>query len=121
MTDGAKTLIKWLNSNVLTSYQEPVSSKAKLPYISLNYNEAPTNESVLQSLSIWTRNDSSYSEAYEYADKLSKLLGDQGTIVKDGDTSLYLSKGSPFVQNKLDDTETIRAVLVNITIQNLNL
>jgi hypothetical protein len=121
MTDGAKTLIKWLNSNVLTSYQEPVSSSASLPYISLNYTEAPTNESSSQSLTIWTRNDSSYSEAYGYADKLSRLLGDQGVIITNEDTKLYVSKGTPFVQNRLDDTETIRAVLVNVVVTNLNI
>jgi hypothetical protein len=121
MTDGAKALIKWLKANVVTAYQEPVSSSASLPYISLNYTEAPTNESSSQSLTIWTRNDSSYSEAYGYADKLSSLLGDQGVIITNEDTKLYVSKGTPFVQNRLDDTETIRAVLVNVVVTNLNI
>ena len=121
MTGNAKALIKWLNANVLTTYQEPVLSSTALPYISLNYSEPSTNENAIQQLTIWTRNDSSYADAYKYADKLSKLLGDQGTIITDDDTKLYVAKGSPFAQNKLDDTETIRAVLINVVVTNLNI
>lgn len=116
MTEGAKTLIKWLSTNAVTTYQEPVSKSATLPYISLNYTEAPSNESSVQQLTIWTRSDSSYSEAYRYADKISQILGDQGTVV-DG---LYITKGSPFVQNRLDDVGTIRAVYMTLSVKNLN-
>jgi hypothetical protein len=118
MTAGAKALIKWLKEKVLVAYAEPVSTAASLPYISISYSEGDFSESINQSLTIWTRSDASYAEAYGYADKLSKELGEQGAIIKDDDSGavFYVTKGSPFVQIRLDDTKTIRAVLANIVL-----
>lgn len=120
MTNEVRAIIKWLKENVLTAYQEPVSSKASLPYISLSSAFGGFNDDSLQQLTIWTRSDGSYESAYHYADLISAAIGDQGVIITNGDTRLYLTKGSPFSQNRLDDTTTIRAVLVNVIIKNLN-
>lgn len=121
MTNGAKLLIKWLKENVLNTYQEPVNSNASLPYISLSYVENEFASQTAQQLTIWTRSDASYQEAYSYADKLSKLIGESGVLVKDNDLgTIAIYKGSPFCQNRLDDTTTIRAVLVNLLVINYN-
>lgn len=116
MTNGAKTLIAWLTQNVLKTYQEPISTQATLPYIGLSYVENNFSETTLQQLTIWTRSDGSYKEAYEYADKLNDLIGEQGVLIGD-DVKFYITKGSPFVQNRLDDTKTIKAVLVNLNVK----
>ena len=116
MTDGARLLIKWLTDNVLVTYQEPVSSKAKLPYISLGYTDGNFGEPYVQQLSIWTRSDSSYSQAYQIADKLDKLIGDNGILIKDEKTTMWLKRGSPFMQNRNDPDLTIKAVFVNLEI-----
>lgn len=117
MTDGAKTLVKWLNDNVITSYQEPVSASAQLPYASFSYAESEMAVDTLVSVSIWTRS-TSYAAAYSYADKIDELLGkgDEGIIIAGEDCYLKIRRGSPFVQNKNDEDDTIRAVLVNLII-----
>lgn len=119
MINGAKTLVKWLNENVLTAYQEPVSSGAQLPYASFSYVESQRGEQTLVSLSIWTRS-TSYAKAYEYADKIDELLGvgEEGILIRDKENDVYMKilRGSPFAQNKTDEDDTIRAVLVNLII-----
>ena len=118
MRDGAKTLVKWLTNNVMPTYQEPVSSQAKLPYASFSYVESEMAVDSIISVSIWTRS-TSYSSAYDYADKLDKLLGvgDDGIIIKGGDSYYNIRRGNPFVQNKTDEDDTIRAVLANLIIK----
>ena len=117
MTNEAKLLIKWLNEVTgIPAYQDPVSSEAKLPYISLNVSIGDFATATLQQLTIWTRSDSSYAEAYNYADKIEKALGNVGVLADNDDCILWIKKGSPFAQNKLDDTTTIRAVLMNLEI-----
>jgi hypothetical protein len=118
MTDGAKALLGWIKSTIgIPAYAEPVSLAAELPYVSMSYQEGGDyGADTIQQLTIWTRSDASYKKAYDYADKLSLALGDQGAIIKGDECALYVRKGSPFVQNRLDDTKTIRAVLVNLIV-----
>lgn len=117
MTGGAVCLLGWLKSVTgLPIYAEPVSTAASLPYISISYAEGDYGEDVAQSLTIWTRQDASYIESYEYADKISDAIGNQGAIASGLNCSLYMRKGSPFVQNRMDDVKTIRAVLVNLVV-----
>lgn len=117
MTDGAKLIVSWLNQNVLTAYQEPVSSKAVLPYISFSYSESEMGVDTMLSLSIWTRS-TSYASAYEYADKIDELLGkgEEGILIRGDDIYMKIRRGSPFSQNKSDEDDTIRAVLVNLVV-----
>ena len=115
MTNGAKLLIKWLNNNIIKTYQEPVNSNASLPYISLSYVENEFGNDTAQQLTIWTRSDASYQEAYSYADKLNSLIGEGGLLIKDDELgTMVIYKGSPFCQNRLDDVKTIRAILINV-------
>jgi hypothetical protein len=115
MTDGCKALLAWIKSVTgLPAYAEPVSIVAELPYVSLSYQESGFGVDGNQSLTVWTRSDASYSEAYGIADLISQALGDQGAVADGG--TLYIRKGSPFAQNRLDDTKTIRAVLINLTV-----
>lgn len=118
MTNGAKLLVKWLNDNVLTAYQEPVSSQASLPYISFSYAESEMATDTIISLSIWTRS-TTHRAAYEYADKIDELLGpgEDGIIIHGDDIYMNIRRGSPFAQNKNDEDDTIRAVLVNLIIR----
>lgn len=120
MTDGAKMLIKWLSDNVLKAYHEPVYEKTELPYISLAYSESDWSDSTNQQITIWSRKDSTYSEAFGYADTLSDLIGTAGVLLSNDDCKLYITKGSPFAQPLMDDTKTIRAVVVNLNIKLYN-
>jgi hypothetical protein len=118
MTQGAKSLLSWIKETTgLPVYAEPVSAAATLPYISITYNESGDyGGDTAQSMTIWTRQDASYKEAYDYADKVSKALGEQGEVYTGDDCMMYIRKGSPFVQNRMDDVKTIRAVLVNLVV-----
>lgn len=117
MIDGAKALVAFLNSIGSTpAYQEPVSSQASLPYIAFGYIQGDFSESYIQQLTIWTRSESSYQEAYEIGDQIAKAVPIQGVLYKTDGATLYIKRGSPFMQNQRDETTTIRAVLVNLEI-----
>lgn len=117
MTEGCKSLIKFLKDSLSTSvYQEPVSSQAKLPYVSLSYSESDFAVPTLQSGTIWTRDDSSYGEAYAIADELGIAVPTQGTIVSSDKGVLWVKRGSPFTQNRLDEETNIRAVAFNLEV-----
>lgn len=117
MTEGAKAMVAFLNKVVkIPAYQEPVSTQAKLPYISFSYMQGDFSESYMQQLTIWTRSEASYQEAYQLADKLAAAVPIQGALYTAEGTTLYIKRGSPFMQNQRDETPTIRAVLVNLEI-----
>jgi hypothetical protein len=115
MVNQATALIAWLNT-ILTTYQEPVPDTAVLPYISLGFEQPRNAEPVNQQLTIWTRSENSYAQAYGYATAIETALGEVGIIVDGANCKLWIKKGSPFVQNRNDDERTIRAVLVNLEI-----
>lgn len=117
MTEGAKALVAFLNNiGTIPAYQEPVSTQAKLPYISLGYIQGDFSESYIQQLTIWTQSEFSYQEAYEIADKIAEAVPIAGILYKTDKATLYIKRGSPFMQNQRDETPTIRAVLVNLEI-----
>lgn len=115
MTNQTTALINWLNG-FLTTYQEPVSDTATLPYISLDTQVARNYTTVIQGLTIWTRSENSYADAYHYADLIESTIGEDGVIVNGTNCKLWIKKGDPFCQNLNDDDRTIRAVYINLEI-----
>lgn len=116
MTNEAKTLIKWLNNNVIKTYMEPVPQNATLKYATLGYGQSTFGRPYLQQVIIWTRKEKDYSEAYAIVDKLQKLLGHTGARVVGQDCVLWIRKGEPFAQNTTQREADIRSVLVNLDI-----
>ena len=117
MTDQTKAIIRWLSDTVeIPVFQEPINSNQPQPYISLGSSVGDFSSAINQQITIWTRSDSSYEEAYRYTDLISERLGDSGDITKGNECILWIKKGSPFAQNKIDNEKTIRAVLINLEI-----
>jgi len=116
MTNQSRTLIQWLNDNVIKTYSDPVPKNASLPYATLSYGISAFGRSYLQQVIIWTRAEKDYSEAYSYVDKLQTALGHAGSRIVGTDCILWVRKGDPFAQNNTNRDADVRSVMVNLDI-----
>ena len=72
--------------------------------------------SFIYPVQIYKLNTTSYTEVVKVAQNIEREIGDGGTLVIYDDIRFKIDKGSPFYQDKTDESETIRAGYINLEI-----
>lgn len=117
ITETATELLKFFSGFGIPAYTEnTLPDDAELPYItySLVFPDWRTSGSI--SASIWY-SGTSFKEVFAKADEISNAIGEgiRLPVVEGG--CVYLSKDSPFAQEQPTQSDTVKAVSLNIGIQ----
>lgn len=102
-------------NNFLPSYEEnSVPIDAALPYLTYMYAESDFDDSVSLQFSIWYK-DTSWKKINEMAQYISASIGYGGKYIRCDEGAIWITKGTPFIQNVADTDEMIKRKLFNIT------
>ena len=98
----------------LTAYDEnTVPPGASLPYITYAASTADFDESVYMTASVWYRSNS-WAEVSQKAEEISYQIGGGYGVEYDGGR-LWVTKGSPFAQRMIEDSDAeIRRIVLQV-------
>lgn len=118
MTKTAALFNFW-SSFGLTAYEENTvptgEDTPEFPYLTYSVATGGLGAEIALSASLWYRS-SSWVEANEKAQQISKFIGYGGTVIPCDGGVIWLKRGSPFAQNMGDESDSfIRRKYINIT------
>ena len=87
-------------------------------YITYAVSTASLGEPVPLSASLWCK-DTSWATITAKAQEISQALGPGGKIIKAIGGYVWIVRGVPFAQRLAEPDETIRRILLNITVEYL--
>ena len=115
----AEALYKFFNGFGLDAYPDTnVPEDAELPYLTYNITLGSIGYQISMPVNLWYRTE---SEAVPMAkvEQISKAIG-SGTYVQCDGGAILITKGSPFCQSLMDDTEEkIKRKYLNLVVEYL--
>lgn len=114
----ATAIYSWL-SGFAPTFREPIIFDADKPqpneYISYSATASGFAQQFIQPLTIYSKS-TGFTRLMEIADAIGTAIGDGGIVLHNEWGHIAIYKGSPFVQDKPDETEEVRACYMNLLI-----
>lgn len=113
--DKWQALQQFWESFGLPAYDEgAVPDDAVMPYITYSASADSLDNLVFLSGSVWYRS-TSWEEASQKADSISRFIGNGGIILKLNSGYLYITRGTPFARRVQDESDDlVRRIYLNI-------
>ena len=116
--DKTQALDKFWNSFELPAYdQSTIPIDAKLPYITYEAATDSFENALPLTASLWYRTNS-WEKISQKAEEISKYIYEHNPVtqkIKGG--RMYITKGTPFAQRMDDEDDSIRRIVLNITVE----
>ena len=117
--DRAQKYNEFWNSFGIPAYDEStVPLGSQMPYITYEYADSSFNSEVSLSCSIWYRSDS-WSDITMKSEEIRRAISSGKTLVHD-DGLIWIKPGNPFIRRMSDSDDSIRRIIVNITMEGVN-
>lgn len=106
----------WGSFGVPAYNEYSVPDTAELPYIvhsngsDIFGNEIPLVGEIFDESISWRK-------VTEIKDKVSKLLGWGGAVIKTDNGYIWIKRGSPFAQQMGDEDKSLKRIVINITVE----
>ena len=116
--DKAQALHSFWSSFEIPAYEQySLPDSAKPPYITYETATDSIDNAVSLSGSLWYRS-TSWADISRKAEEIAKYLYEAYPVSKPIDGGrIYIAKGTPFAQRMADEDETIKRILINISVE----
>jgi len=113
----AQALQQFWSSFGLPAYdQYTVPQSAQTPYITYSVSETDFDYTSALTASLWYRS-SSWEEITLKSYEISKNISRGGKVIPIDDGKVWIYRGSPFSQRMSDVDDTVRRIIINITVE----
>lgn len=114
---NAEVLFDFWNSFDLPTYDETsVPAKAQLPYLTYETADDGFENEVPLTASLWYRS-TSWTDITTKEKQIKSAIGRGGKILRTDDGALWLKRGTPFAQRMSDTDDSIRRIVLNVTVE----
>lgn len=116
--NAMQALQKFWGGFGLAAYDEnTVPDGAALPYLTYEASQDYFGNDLSQAASVWYRS-TSWAEATEKADEISKRIGAGGIMIQCDGGGLWIKRGTPWAQRMSDSSDDmIRRIYLNYEIE----
>lgn len=115
--DKSQAIDRFWNTFLKAYDQNTVKEGLEFPYITYEVAVTPQEENLLTA-SLWYK-DKSWKDITQKADEISRIIGYQGVVIKVDDGYIWIKRGNPFYQRMSDEDDTIRRIVINISVDYL--
>jgi hypothetical protein len=113
----AQALQQFWSSFGLPAYdQYTAPQSAQMPYITYSVSETDFDYTNALTASLWYRS-SSWEEITLKSYEISKNISRGGKVIPIDDGKVWIYRGSPFSQRMSDVDDTVRRIIINITVE----
>jgi len=113
----AQAIHSFWSSFGLPAYdQYTVPLEAQMPYITYSVSENAFNVPTAMSASIWYRSPS-WEKITLKSYEIARTLSAGGKVIRVDGGGMWIYKGTPFSQRMSDTDDTVRRIVLNITVE----
>lgn len=114
---NAEVLYRFWASFDLPAYDETsVPAKTPLPYMTYETADDSFENEVPLTASLWYRS-TSWADITTKEKQIKSAIGRGGKILRTDDGALWLKCGTPFAQRMSDTDDSIRRIVLNVTVE----
>lgn len=115
--DKAQALYNFWASFQLPAYDENrVPEDASMPYITYETGTDTFGNEIALTASLFYKS-TSWSKITRKAFEVSKRIGMGGLVIATEEGALWIKRGTPFTQRMSGDNDSIRRIVINITVE----
>ena len=114
---NAEVLYRFWASFGLPTYDETsVPAKAQLPYLTYETALDSFGNEVALTASLWYR-DTGWEAITIKANQINAAISRGGRMLATENGALWLKRGTPFAQRMADTDDSIRRIVINVTVE----